>query len=1352
MAVIKKYLQKYSSGSSQVPSVDWRTIYREKVLPHRLEADERMRKEKKKQILAEGLRETSALREEEYRLRKLAGDTRRAINIPGAFLSSAGERLEDFFWNKIGAVSDVASRVGKEIQRPTAEKIPETMKPITRETKITKVLDDIRSAIGRDLVELSKPLKEVSKEKSEWGKAAKKFTGIREVEDFNKKVEKYVPIVDKYSKLSEQHGEEKAISLLTKKEKEALVSYAREAKKLDEALKLEYKGTQTAAVAGSVLGEIAAYYLTAQLLGTTGLPGKASKALKNVEAVSKLPTAIQKAIGVLGEGSVIAAGNVAETAVANIGRERTPEDKKKDLLIDIVAGIAFPTAGETWRSLKRLAFAEDVKPTIFRTAANEIVKNSNKKASLVRELLKNGVVNNDEAVKLLSVSSADELVDALKSIEKKVIEGPVPPTKITSEPIIETLSEKATKLDTIQPTPEKVVGQTVDTVSPKVEDTVKRIVGYETKIEKGTPEFTLKRKDITNARKKISEILNKPNASYELNNNVRIIKTNSKVAEEMLTEDVGNARRFGKVLVADAGDTRTPFQRSIQDIYGSIAEKMPQPIKEKMLSASRVWRFGSSQLESYKKGNLGKIASEKIKEYIVEYNSFPSRWADDLADIKKLDEKGFLAVAKKVYSEVPDVLEKELGIKVPRIENYMRRKVNPAYRRELQQAIKSLIDDGTIKVGEGDDAITIYKILTNKTPKPKASFMYSRTKIFPILEQRFPDKIDKWFMGINTSTEKGLREAKAMLVEYVNEAGKMAAYKKAFDAVPDIGSYGKSLDSLIFDLTAEYGDSAGAFLKNTVEDVVFGTKLDFKQLRSIRAFHTATKLSTASIQNMFQSTNTVVVFGEKHTANAFKKYFSNKQLAIDYVSRHGIDIDEWRDYFLEIARKGEKGDPMVTLAETVLNSTQFTRAERMNRSVAALAAEEWLFSEADKFQKGKKLSATTLRRLNEAGIHTQELLNITDDTLTKIMNWGVGKTQFNINALSMPTIVTRTGIGKTITQFKPFGMGQMKMLIDEVLKPAIESANPAPIVRYIAYNMTAGNLVRVIKGYVLLGIVNKLVEGIEAVTNTELVGEFKPQTGKMSLKDIKSFKDALEYGKENIENSGGFGFLVSEIEALKYSDTPQEAMVKAVGGVSVSEFWDIADLFQEYITGKNSGDFSRFYEKGEKLILRDTPLVGWALKKLRYPYNPRESDIYDILEELNKENAGLGAIRKEDVKELANAISSDGDTSRTVIGYKLVNKLEKLEEDEAKDGFSRARERLFVKSAMEQLNIDPEEAKKFWNEYTSQKEKLKSEFGDEETKLMKTNKKFILRYLKEKNKSLDDYPKLKEYVDKYGWD
>jgi hypothetical protein len=177
-----------------------------------------------------------------------------------------------------------------------------------------------------------------------------------------------------------------------------------------------------------------------------------------------------------------------------------------------------------------------------------------------------------------------------------------------------------------------------------------------------------------------------------------------------------------------------------------------------------------------------------------------------------------------------------------------------------------------------------------------------------------------------------------------------------------------------------------------------------------------------------------------------------------------------------------------------------------------------------------------------------------------------------------------------------------------------------------------------------------------------------------------------------------------------------------------------------------TGDLSYANEQLSKYLLKQVPIVGPYLKQGLYPYDPKSSQFYDV-----KGDAKLSSLRKEDIDEATKTLRSGGDMSNTSLAGAISNKIDSLKKKQEDDGISRQKEIDKLIKIAEKYKINTGTAAKYSENYKDSKKDLKESMSDEEKALENESKSFVLNYLKEKGKKLEDYPKLKAYVDKYGW-
>jgi hypothetical protein len=370
-------------------------------------------------------------------------------------------------------------------------------------------------------------------------------------------------------------------------------------------------------------------------------------------------------------------------------------------------------------------------------------------------------------------------------------------------------------------------------------------------------------------------------------------------------------------------------------------------------------------------------------------------------------------------------------------------------------------------------------------------------------------------------------------------------------------------------------------------------------------------------------------------------------------------------------------------------------------------------------------------------IKPSELLKPNKDIMNKFVHNYVGMTQFYIDPIEMQNWATKGELGKTMMQFKPFGVQQQKLINRRILKP-MKNGNFAPLARYLGFNIPAGAAMTWVKFKGVAKLYNAIVP--ESM-------EMEERGRETEIADvIENPRDIVKYAYESMKESGGFGILSDITDSAKYAESPQEYLIKSAGGVSAGEVWDIGELIAKYGEGMATGDLSYANEQLSKYLLKQVPIVGPYLKQGLYPYDPKSSQFYDV-----KDDAKLSSLRKEDIDEATKTLRSGGDMSNTSLAGAISNKIDSLKKKQEDDGISRQKEIDKLIKIAEKYKINTGTAAKYSENYKDSKKDLKESMSDEEKALENESKSFVLNYLKEKGKKLEDYPKLKAYVDKYGW-
>jgi hypothetical protein len=249
--------------------------------------------------------------------------------------------------------------------------------------------------------------------------------------------------------------------------------------------------------------------------------------------------------------------------------------------------------------------------------------------------------------------------------------------------------------------------------------------------------------------------------------------------------------------------------------------------------------------------------------------------------------------------------------------------------------------------------------------------------------------------------------------------------------------------------------------------------------RGIRTFLGVTKLGTAAISNLGQTTNTAAVAGVKNTLGGYLKYFSNpadrafvQETAV--AAEHVIaSIREGAGFLNKITAPG------------------MTTIERINRGVSAIAGRDWAEGLATRAANGDPRALSVLRtKLKVEGPIGAKL---TEEQAIQAARSVSDITQFRVSSRDLP-LFADSPQGRLIAQFRAFAYKQTAFMKDEIIKPLGEG-NALPLMRFLIVGIPVGAAIAEAKNKITgrdtsgQSLAQRAIEGLLQVGGAGLPGD-----------------------------------------------------------------------------------------------------------------------------------------------------------------------------------------------------------------------------------------------------------------------
>lgn len=1128
--------------------------------------------------------------------------------------------------------------------------------------------------------------------------------------------------------------------------------------------------------------------------------GEISAAIAPAGGTGTLAGAIQR--------SAITGGlNVLEGQAIYAGRDEEFFDRKGTAVLDFVIGSAFPAADEALTAVRKTK--EGIELPIFRKAVKKIITDDNAKNRMIKRLISEGVIDDNDAKALKNIARADELEDALKSIETRQIQGPTTPTKITQEPVfgkkpvkvdVEALTKEAESIratigsDYLASLPPEIAnskfaslnkrlseidslisGKAKTTpITPKVSqiktDTgvtkitarsqsgvysqikkaatearnngndrlserlskladdvkfdnqyeffgskgyktkfdkimseslsqptgAKEIVGYKTTVEPRQAAFTMSKTDVSKARQKLAQFLGTDTDA------TKVHKATSALVE-LAEQGDGRKASFVSKLLSKFAPTRVMAGRGEEMIRAMSNKntKAGRVIADLMgineFSKAKIYNSLEGSTKTIKKAfsnKLGKTDVKKVAKWKKLILDTPTNMRGSIDEImlKAGYSEDVAKASKKIVEALDnrrDIISSITGKEIGFIEGYFPEVFDPAQESAFKSWLKS---QGYTPKDEWD----VYEIYDNMPRELRSGIEQGRTKI--------PDRFR-------------VSDPLQALAQWNKDTARRIAELETY------GNKFERLDKYYQEIAENFGDGQTQFIKDLLKLQRFGTPKSAATVPAsvVRDMIVITKMPLSTIANAAQTINSASV-SPRFAAKALKNTLKNWNGATEKALKHGVNLTEVSDYLVEQLYKAKASRPTAAAAEWMLKINMFKSVEKFNRlyssELGELTVKNWA---RNPLKRGNKA------RLLKIGLNPEQIAKngLSDDMLSMGVRNFVGETQFFVTPKDLPKFASSSELGRTVTHLGSFSMKQMQFYKDWMAKEAIRG-NIVPFITFLGLSQAVG---------APLGALRNLITGSKNEVGT---GEIP------GLIENKDYDGILTWVGQNLQRAGGKGYVFESLDSLEYGNTWYEKAMKS-GGPAFGELANLIAIAEE-------DDPWRKEEKWNKWWRKQIPFVGQRLKNEKYPYDPKSAEFWDIIDEFSNEpGLQLSSIRTEDVEEITKLKREGGDLSNSSFAGALISKLNTLRGKQEDEEFDYSEQIKKVEDTIKKLGISEDVAGSYSEKYKDNKSSLKDEMSKEELALLKESKAFVYKYLKNNKKKLEDYPKLKEYTEKYGW-
>lgn len=452
---------------------------------------------------------------------------------------------------------------------------------------------------------------------------------------------------------------------------------------------------------------------------------------------------------------------------------------------------------------------------------------------------------------------------------------------------------------------------------------------------------------------------------------------------------------------------------------------------------------------------------------------------------------------------------------------------NKTKRKELLQR---LVQSGWAK--SLDEAEVRFQELVGKGPR-KSSFLEKTRLDFPEFEKDprkvIPNYIEDTTRRLEFAKEMGLDNEKAY--ELIRRAGEESGNPEDMKRFADRILETEDLDELSEKISA-----------------------------GLRGLQAVTKLGTAAITNLGQSTSTAMRTSIWDTAAAIGDVTGkNRQEAKRFATLTGEILNSAQR---ELARQAG-GD--IGFVGNFLRKTGFNASEEFNRRVAANAGRrhtEYLIESILKNPANKSAK----RGLEALGLNVEKIIQggkVMQDDLVRGAKRVVQDTQFATDAFDLPYAWT-SPYGRVLTQFKSFAYKQTKFLAQHTKKVAVEAKN--------------GNLKPLVNTLVVMGvaapIIGEIQNDIKSVLNN------KQRTDKGTERYINNLLSAVSAG------------LLSDAYTIQQGKYGTQGTIGALAGPTVSDTYELGTALREL------GEDRKSYEGKDEVISRIKPITRELVSRI----------------------------------------------------------------------------------------------------------------------------------------------------------
>lgn len=615
----------------------------------------------------------------------------------------------------------------------------------------------------------------------------------------------------------------------------------------------------------------------------------------------------------------------------------------------------------------------------------------------------------------------------------------------------------------------------------------------------------------------------------------RGVKQAIKVVENMGEAGKEMASRFKKMSDEERKWMGKPSEMVLD--LGKLSKEEYNNLKE-----IRTWKRLQPSLtekESATKTGPQKSVTENQKKlplYLNENVKAADKLLDDYYDsvASEFEGRGFLTKNKdsgKIYLFTPrrDYEPRVLNVDMDKFGIVYDKTGKPIHNIEREKVLTHMVQTGQAK-NKADAAYTLDNYIAESRINKAGNIEYSRTFDFP--------------------EEYYLNDPIEVMIKYATRTSKRLAFSDSF------GKDGAIADRLIDEMRNNMHDYK--FVQDLYRYETGNLNASERQVleyvnlaKGLQAMTKFTPFTT--LRNSFQG-----LLGSSTRGNLKAGITGLMKAFVPAVKREAYLSGALGDNIESIIKESAGGDSnnlVGKMTSKYLNLIGFTASDRFNRVVSSAAGITFYEDMLKRIGNNSVLKKRAIREFQTIGLDPQEILSRPDKKFTQeernlIMRTFSGDTQFNIRPQDLP-LFWSSGIGKLVTQWKPFGYKMTQLIRDSVWKET-KSGNLFPLLTMMTAYGVAGESV------------NTVIDGLRSVFNYDPNKKDDSEDKMQSVYNktlLAKFKegDLGGFTKRLVDDLAGLGAMTMMVDILRSFGWGKSGAVGVVAGPTVGEITQTAD-------------------------------------------------------------------------------------------------------------------------------------------------------------------------------------------------